>query len=45
LVAGPIERATRLLPQIANVGTGQLRADWSGVALIAIGCFKKGHYR
>ncbi len=40
LVAGPIERASHLLPQIARVGRG-LTADPTGLVLIAIGCFKK----
>ncbi|MEE2757921.1 MAG: MBOAT family O-acyltransferase [Myxococcota bacterium] len=40
LVAGPIERANRLLPQIESIQT-QSRYDSSGWGLIAIGCFKK----
>ena len=40
LVAGPIERARRLLPQIETVGQTN-RYDSSGWGLIAIGCFKK----
>jgi alginate O-acetyltransferase complex protein AlgI len=40
LVAGPIERATALLPQIARLG-GRLRVDPTGVGLIALGLFKK----
>ena len=40
LVAGPIERAQRLLPQIAQVGQ-ENRSDLSGWGLIASGCFKK----
>ena len=40
LVAGPIERAGRLLPQMAAVGQHR-RSDSSGWALIAIGAFKK----
>jgi alginate O-acetyltransferase complex protein AlgI len=39
LVAGPIERAGHLLPQIA--GIGHRAVDWSGFGLIALGCFKK----
>jgi len=39
LVAGPIERARNLLPQIAALATR--RPDYSGFGLIAIGCFKK----
>lgn len=38
LVAGPIERATRLLPQMANLN---LPPRWSGLGLIAWGAFKK----
>ncbi|MEE2789441.1 MAG: MBOAT family O-acyltransferase [Myxococcota bacterium] len=39
LVAGPIERAQRLLPQIARLASA--RTDHSGWGLIALGCFKK----
>jgi alginate O-acetyltransferase complex protein AlgI len=39
LVAGPIERARNLLPQIANLAAR--RPDYSGFGLIALGCFKK----
>jgi alginate O-acetyltransferase complex protein AlgI len=41
LVAGPIERASHLLPQIAKIGTGVLRADHTGWFLIGLGAFKK----
>jgi D-alanyl-lipoteichoic acid acyltransferase DltB (MBOAT superfamily) len=41
LVAGPIERAARLLPQISELGRGALRSDTSGFGLIALGVFKK----
>jgi alginate O-acetyltransferase complex protein AlgI len=41
LVAGPIERATHLLPQIQQLGSGARRADPSGWLLIALGAFKK----
>jgi alginate O-acetyltransferase complex protein AlgI len=41
LVAGPIERARHLLPQIVELGTRARRADLSGLALIALGAFKK----
>lgn len=40
LVAGPIERASRLLPQIKTLNQ-QRRADLSGWGLIALGAFKK----
>lgn len=40
LVAGPIERAKRLLPQMAGVG-GRVNVRSDGWALIAIGAFKK----
>ena len=39
LVAGPIERASHLLPQIVNLA--ERRADLSGLGLIALGVFKK----
>ncbi|MCA9546728.1 MAG: MBOAT family protein, partial [Myxococcales bacterium] len=39
LVAGPIERAKHLLPQLKDLA--QNRADWSGLGLIALGAFKK----
>ena len=39
LVAGPIERAGHLLPQIAKLP--ELRPIVSGIGLIALGCFKK----
>jgi len=39
LVAGPIERAGHLLPQISAIGSRT--PDWSGFGLIALGCFKK----
>ncbi len=39
LVAGPIERAGHLLPQLAR--PDERRADLSGWALIALGAFKK----
>ena len=39
LVAGPIERARRLLPQIETLD--EREADHTGWGLIAIGCFKK----
>jgi D-alanyl-lipoteichoic acid acyltransferase DltB (MBOAT superfamily) len=38
LVAGPIERASHLLPQMRHLSG---RADWSGLGLIALGAFKK----
>lgn len=41
LVAGPIERAAHLLPQLARIGERVWRADTTGWGLIAIGCFKK----
>lgn len=42
LVAGPIERATHLLPQCERVGTPEERpSDPSGWGLIALGAFKK----
>lgn len=42
LVAGPIERAKHLLPQMVDLGTARAKAfDASGFALIAMGCFKK----
>jgi D-alanyl-lipoteichoic acid acyltransferase DltB (MBOAT superfamily) len=41
LVAGPIERARRMLPQVAKLGTDATRADYSGFLLIALGAFKK----
>ncbi len=40
LVAGPIERAKRLLPQIESIQKGA-NYDSTGWGLIAIGCFKK----
>ena len=39
LVAGPIERATHLLPQIVDLSDRKF--DSSGFGLIALGCFKK----
>ena len=39
LVAGPIERASHLLPQIVEIT--KRRADLSGFGLIALGIFKK----
>ena len=41
LVAGPIERASRLLPQLQSLGDPTRRADLSGWGLIALGAFKK----
>jgi D-alanyl-lipoteichoic acid acyltransferase DltB (MBOAT superfamily) len=41
LVAGPIERAERLLPQMRAVSREPWRPDLSGLALIALGLFKK----
>jgi D-alanyl-lipoteichoic acid acyltransferase DltB (MBOAT superfamily) len=41
LVAGPIERASRLLPQLASIGDKGRRGNGSGWGLIAIGAFKK----
>ncbi|MCA9694921.1 MAG: MBOAT family protein, partial [Myxococcales bacterium] len=40
LVAGPIERASALLPQLAALGPRR-RGDSSGWGLIAVGAFKK----
>jgi len=40
LVAGPIERAKDLLPQLAALGK-RVQPDTTGWGLIAIGCFKK----
>lgn len=40
LVAGPIERARDLLPQLAAIGSRR-RGDLSGWQRIALGCFKK----
>ncbi len=39
LVAGPIERASHLLPQVVELT--KARADLSGLGLIALGVFKK----
>jgi alginate O-acetyltransferase complex protein AlgI len=41
LVAGPIERATHLLPQLSTLTDRPWRPVWSGLLLIAIGAFKK----
>jgi len=41
LVAGPIERAERLLPQMRAVSREPWRPDLSGLGLIALGLFKK----
>jgi alginate O-acetyltransferase complex protein AlgI len=41
LVAGPIERAERLLPQLVAVRHEPWRPDASGLVLIALGLFKK----
>jgi alginate O-acetyltransferase complex protein AlgI len=41
LMAGPIERAERLLPQMAAVSREPWRPDLSGLALIGLGLFKK----
>lgn len=42
LVAGPIERAGHLLPQLQRLGEPEPpRPDLSGFGLIALGCFKK----
>jgi alginate O-acetyltransferase complex protein AlgI len=41
LVAGPIERAERLLPQMAGISQKPWRPDASGLVLIALGLFKK----
>jgi alginate O-acetyltransferase complex protein AlgI len=41
LVAGPIERAERLLPQMAAVSQRPWRPDLSGLGLIGLGLFKK----
>lgn len=41
LVAGPIERPERLLPQMAAVSREPWHPNWTGIALIAIGLFKK----
>ena len=41
LVAGPIERAGRLLPQMQAVSREPWRPDPTGIGLIALGLFKK----
>jgi alginate O-acetyltransferase complex protein AlgI len=41
LVAGPIERAERLLPQMQAVSREPWRPDPTGIGLIALGLFKK----
>lgn len=42
LVAGPIERATHLLPQLRNLPTSRRQIDWSGSALLILrGLFRK----
>lgn len=41
LVAGPIERATHLLPQVLSPRQPTLAGCYSGVQLMAVGCFKK----
>ncbi|HWO08926.1 MAG TPA: MBOAT family O-acyltransferase [Polyangiaceae bacterium] len=41
LVAGPIERPERLLPQMAAVSRAPWRPNFSGLVLIASGLFKK----
>jgi len=41
LVAGPIERAERLLPQMQAVSREPWRPDLTGLGLIALGLFKK----
>lgn len=42
LVAGPIERAEHLLPQIRRLGDGRPSSDWSrGLQLIVRGLFRK----
>ena len=41
LVAGPIERPERLLPQMMAISREPWRPNWSGIALIALGLFKK----
>ncbi len=41
LVAGPIERASHLLPQLARIGERGRKGDASGWGMIAVGAFKK----
>jgi alginate O-acetyltransferase complex protein AlgI len=41
LVAGPIERAAQLLPQLSTLTAHPWRPVWSGIGLIALGAFKK----
>ena len=42
LVAGPIERAKHLLPQLRNLPTSMRQIDWSGSALLILrGLFRK----
>ncbi len=41
LVAGPIERAQSLLPQLQNLDAVYEKRDASGIGLIALGAFKK----
>ena len=40
-MAGPIQRAADLLPQVERIGTQPMRPDLSGLGLIALGAFKK----
>jgi D-alanyl-lipoteichoic acid acyltransferase DltB (MBOAT superfamily) len=41
LVAGPIERASHLLPQMARISNSPWRPDLSGIGLVSLGLFKK----
>jgi alginate O-acetyltransferase complex protein AlgI len=41
LVAGPIERAERLLPQVSALSRAPWQPDLSGLGLIGLGLFKK----
>jgi alginate O-acetyltransferase complex protein AlgI len=42
LVAGPIERAKHLLPQLRNLPTSMRQIDWAGAALLILrGLFRK----
>jgi D-alanyl-lipoteichoic acid acyltransferase DltB (MBOAT superfamily) len=41
LVAGPIERASHLLPQMVGISSKPWRPDPSGIGLVSLGLFKK----